>query len=101
MPEYPIPDMADVQLEGVLKALADPTRLAIVRMLADGRPRPKGEVWDAFETTKATCAHHFKTLREAGLVAYEVHGRTHDMMLRRAELDARFPGLIDAVTRDA
>ncbi|MGP3534426.1 ArsR/SmtB family transcription factor [Microbacterium sp. RD1] len=98
MPEYPVPEIADVALEGVLKALGDPTRLAIVRMLADGQARPKAEVWDAFATSKATCAHHFKTLREAGLVTYEVHGRTHDIRLRKIELDERFPGLLGAVT---
>src|SRR3546814_2853319 len=98
MPEYPVPYMTDVSMEGVLKALGDPTRLAIGHMLADGAARPKSEVWDAFATSKATCAHHFKTLREAGLVVYEIHGRTHDMRLRGPELEERFPGLIDAVT---
>ncbi|WP_307835981.1 ArsR/SmtB family transcription factor [Phycicoccus sonneratiae] len=95
--EYPVPDLADVTMEAVLKALGDPTRLAIVRMLADGRPRPKADVWQQFSTTKATCAHHFKTLRGAGLVTYDVHGRTHDIRVRRAELDERFPGLVAAV----
>lgn len=100
MPDYPVPDMTEVQLDGVLKALGDPTRLAIVRMLADGEPHPKAVVWDAFDIGKATCAYHFKTLREAGLIAYQVHGRTHDMVLRKAELEAKFPGLLDAVTRE-
>ncbi len=99
MPEYPTPEMTEVHLDHLLKALGDPTRLAIVRMLADGEPRPKAEVWEAFETTKATCAYHFKTLREAGLVTYEIHGRQHDMRLRKVELDAKFPGLLDAVTQ--
>ena len=101
MTEYPVPNLADVALEAVLKALGDPTRLAIVQMLADGEPRPKLEVWEAFATSKATCAHHFKALRHAGLVTYEVRGRKHDIRLRRDELDARFPGLLDAVSLKA
>ena len=42
--------------------------------------------------------HHFRTLREAGLTRTVVAGRTHTVELRRDELDARFPGLIDALT---
>ncbi len=100
MPEYPIPDMADVTLEGILKAIADPTRLAIVRdLVAAGGTTAKSELVDRFETGKATVAHHFRILREAGVTAYLVHGRTHEMILRRAELDAKFPGLIEAVSR--
>ncbi len=98
MPEYPIPDIADVTLEGVLKAIADPIRLEIVRKLADGTPQPKADLWDGIDVGKATMAHHFKTLREAGLTSYIIHGRSHDMVLRRPELDAKFPGLLDAVT---
>ena len=101
MPEYPIPDIADVTLEAVLKAIADPIRLEIVRRLADGRPQPKADLWDGIDVGKATMAHHFKTLREAGLTSYIIHGRTHEMVLRRPELDARFPGLLDAVTLPA
>jgi DNA-binding transcriptional ArsR family regulator len=98
MPDYPSADLADVTLDTVLKALGDPTRLAIVRMLADGEPHPKNDVWTAFATSKATCSYHFKSLREAGVVVYEVHGRTHDIRLRVDELDQRFPGLLGVVT---
>ncbi|PZE60351.1 transcriptional regulator [Curtobacterium sp. MCPF17_047] len=98
MPEYPSADLADIPLETVLKALGDPTRLEIVRMLADGAPLPKNDVWAAFAASKATCSYHFKTLREAGVVVYEVHGRTHDIRLRVNELNLRFPGLLLAVT---
>jgi DNA-binding transcriptional ArsR family regulator len=95
--DYPAPDMADVQLVDVLQALADPTRLEIVRLLADGSPHPKsaGE-WD-FGMQKSALAYHFKALREAGITLTIVNGRTHDIQLRRDELDARFPGLIDAL----
>jgi DNA-binding transcriptional ArsR family regulator len=91
--------MEDVELVNVLRALADPTRLEIVTVLADGEPHSKsGPEWQ-FDCTKATMAHHFKTLREAGLTLTLVSGRTHDIQLRRAELDAKFPGLIDSVAQ--
>ena len=49
--------------------------------------------------TKATRSHHFKVLREAGLTFTRLEGTARYVTLRRAELDARFPGLLDAVTR--
>lgn len=100
MNDFPSPDMTDVELVDLLRALADPTRLEIVKRLADGEPHPKGRPgWD-FDCTKATMAHHWKTLRESGLTRTIVHGRTHDIQLRRVELDEKFPGLIDSVTRE-
>lgn len=94
---YPVPDLADVELVDVLRALADPIRLDIVRRLADGEPRPKSEVAAVADVQKSTMSHHFKTLRESGLTKWTVSGRTHLIVLRRAELDARFPGLIDSL----
>ncbi|GAA2058367.1 MULTISPECIES: ArsR/SmtB family transcription factor [Leifsonia] len=97
MTDYPTPDMADVQLVEVLRALADPIRLQIVRVLADGRPHPKSMTEWGFDIQKSTMAHHFKTLREAGVTRTIVSGRTHAIQLRRDELDERFPGLIEAL----
>ena len=95
---YPAPDIADVELVNVLRALGDPIRLRIVQKLADGEPHSKGlDAWD-FDVQKSTMAHHFKTLREAGVTRTIVDGRSHWIELRRAELDAKFPGLIDALT---
>jgi DNA-binding transcriptional ArsR family regulator len=95
--DYPVPDMSDVQLVDVLAALADPYRLEIVRVLADGRPHPKtAREWD-FDMQKSALAYHFKALREAGITLTIVKGRTHEIQLRRDELDVRFPGLVDAL----
>jgi len=97
---YPVPDIDDVDLVGVLRAVADPARLSIVRVLADGEPHSKGyDVW-GLDIQKSTLSHHFKTLREAGLTRTIVTGRTHAIQLRRAELDERFPGLIEALVRE-
>jgi DNA-binding transcriptional ArsR family regulator len=97
MTDYPAPDIDEVALVDVMRALGDPIRLQIVRMLGDGRPHPKTESGWEFPVRKSTLSHHFKTLREAGLTRTLVTGRTHTIELRRAELDARFPGLLDAV----
>jgi DNA-binding transcriptional ArsR family regulator len=100
MADYPTPDMADVQLVDVLRALGDPIRLQIVRVLADGRAHPKSMTEWGVDIQKSTMAHHFKTLREAGVTRTIVSGRTHEIQLRRAELDARFPGLIESLMHD-
>jgi DNA-binding transcriptional ArsR family regulator len=99
MTDYPTPAMEDVELVEVLRALGDPIRLQIVRVLADGRPHPKSMTEWGVDIQKSTMAHHFKALREAGITRTIVSGRTHTIQLRREELDARFPGLVDALLR--
>lgn len=95
--EYPVPDLDAVELVDVLRALADPIRLQILRVLADGEPHPKSMTEWGFDVQKSTMSHHFRTMREAGLTETLVDGRTHAIRLRRAALDARFPGLVDSL----
>ena len=81
----------------MLHALSDPARLEIVRGLAADGERQCG-TFD-LGLTKATRSHHFKVLREAGLTYTRLEGTARFVTLRRDEIDARFPGLLDAVTR--
>ena len=89
------PSGAGLRLDRVLHALGDPVRLEVVRRLArdgecscaaldGGRP-------------KSTMSHHFRVLREAGLVETRAQGTTHLNALCRASVDAAFPGLLAAV----
>src|SRR5262245_10821387 len=90
------PDRGEIELEAVLHALSDPHRLEIVRRLdQDDEPRPCGTF--GFDISKSTMTHHFRTLREAGVIEQERRGTTKMTWLRRDDLDARFPGLLDAV----
>ena len=90
------PDRDEIQLPAVLHALSDPHRLEIVRRLADEtEPRPCGGF--DFDISKSTMTHHFRTLREAGVIEQKREGTTKLTWLRRDDLDARFPGLLDAV----
>ena len=57
------------------RALADPTRRQILRLLRDG-PRGSGEIADSFPSTWATVSRHVAVLREAGLVVAERRGQT-------------------------
>ena len=75
----------------MLHALSDPARLEIVRRLAEGDEPSCG----TFELglSKATLSHHFRVLRESGVVRTRPDGRKRLLSLRSAYLDARFPGL--------
>jgi DNA-binding transcriptional ArsR family regulator len=90
------PDRGEIELAAVLHALSDPHRLEIVRRLAeDSEPRPCGTL--ELGLSKSTMTHHFRILREAGLVEQRREGTAKLTSLRRGDLDARFPGLLDAV----
>jgi DNA-binding transcriptional ArsR family regulator len=90
------PETSEIELPAVLHALSDPHRLEIVRRLdEEAEPRPCGSF--SFEISKSTMTHHFRTLREAGVIRQERQGTTKMTELRREDLDSRFPGLLDAV----
>jgi DNA-binding transcriptional ArsR family regulator len=90
------PDRDAISLTGVLYALSDPARLEIVKTLDNGRERSCGEFRIL---TKSTLSHHFKVLREAGVIRTKTDGRHRLISLRKEDLDSRFPGLIEAVLR--
>jgi DNA-binding transcriptional ArsR family regulator len=94
------PDADAIQLPAVLHALSDPQRLHIVRELAaDSAPRACGSI--ELDVTKSTMTHHFRVLREAGVIRQERVGTSKLTSLRRDDLEARFPGLLDAVLNSA
>jgi ArsR family transcriptional regulator, arsenate/arsenite/antimonite-responsive transcriptional repressor len=66
-------DAAD-DLAAVFKALADPTRVAIVSRLASGEMCCVCDLTDAFELSQPTVSHHLRILRDAGLVESERRG---------------------------
>jgi DNA-binding transcriptional ArsR family regulator len=93
------PSAADFELPRVLAALADPHRLVTVQFVARS-----GESWCArvmqdagLEMSKSTFSHHLRILREAGIVTKRIEGTKGYMCLRKDDLDARFPGLIDSI----
>ena len=89
------PPIEELQLPAVLHALSDPIRLQIVRDLSDGGACNCGAF--AVPVAKSTLSHHLRVLREAGLTLTEPSGTQRVVSLRRADIDARFPGLLDAV----
>lgn len=95
MRQYHHPDRNHISLTGVLYGLSDPTRLQIVKMLSTKPEITCGEF--CLTMSKSTQSHHFKVLRDVGIMYTRLEGTQHYNSLRREDLDARFPNLIEAV----
>jgi DNA-binding transcriptional ArsR family regulator len=94
------PAVEALELGAVLHALSDPVRLRIVAKLAHSEGDHTCGSF-ALPVTKSTCTHHFKVLREAGVIQQHPQGTTRLNKLRRGDLEARFPGLLDCVLKAA
>lgn len=84
-----------LDLSDVLHALSDPVRRQIVAELARGGETSCGKF--GLTVTKSTATHHFRVLREAGVIEQRLDGNRKLNTLRGEALEARFPGLLDAV----
>ncbi|CAM4441937.1 helix-turn-helix transcriptional regulator [Nocardia ninae] len=87
------PETTAIRLVDVLAALGHPVRMEAVHALADGEERFCGEILPS--EPKSSLTHHWRALREAGIIHQRRVGRKFYLTLRRADLDARFPGLLD------
>jgi len=96
IPNHPEPEQ--IQLEKVLFALGNPLRLTILRLIADGSElscnalRPQ-------EVAKSTMTHHWRVLRDSGVIWQRPQGRENMISLRKEDLDARFPGLLNTLLK--
>lgn len=93
----PHPDAEQIELSNVLAALGDQTRLAIIGTLA--RDEAMGLLCGQFTDLagKTAISYHVAKLREAGVVSVTPQGTRRRVTLRRADLDARFPGFLDSI----
>lgn len=97
------PDTEQITFANVLTALGDETRLAIIGHLARNEENAMtcGQFLDL--GSKTSLSYHLAKLREAGVVHVRPEGTKRLVTLRRADLDARFPGFLDSIvatTRD-
>jgi DNA-binding transcriptional ArsR family regulator len=95
MPPMSHPPVESLSLERVLHALGDTARLNMFRTIAASDGIACGEVCAVLP--RSTLSHNTRILREAGLIASERRGKTVINRVRTADLDARFPGLMDLV----
>lgn len=89
------PRTAELTLTGVLYALSDETRLRIVQSLDQTEEIACG--YFDIDMPKSSLSHHFRVLRGAGVIATRKDGTALLNRLRRADLEKRFPGLLDSV----
>jgi DNA-binding transcriptional ArsR family regulator len=89
------PEREQIVLTGVLDALSDPIRLGIVLQLAGCGEQSCSSFTG--QASKPNLTYHLARLREAGLTRTRIEGAYRYMSLRRDDLDARFPGLLQAV----
>jgi DNA-binding transcriptional ArsR family regulator len=97
MTQFVHPTLKQITLPGVLGALADPTRLLIVKTLLeqDGCLSCCKSV--KCSMPKSTISHHFRILREAGLVRTTKKGVENLNTVRVDDINGKFPGLLDSV----
>jgi DNA-binding transcriptional ArsR family regulator len=92
---HPAADQID--LATVLSVLGDQTRLSIVGYLARNEDVEINCSRFLDLGSKTNVSYHLAKLREAGVTRTEIRGTNRLISLRRDDLDARFPGLLDSV----
>ncbi|WP_205814178.1 helix-turn-helix domain-containing protein [Microbacterium sp. K24] len=97
-----MPGSTEIELGAIFRALADEHRRRVMAELA--ADKDDGErTCNSFNLpiSKQTQTHHFRKLRDAGLICEIDYGNRKGIRLRRSEINERFPGLLDALAADA
>jgi DNA-binding transcriptional ArsR family regulator len=89
------PAVTDIDLLDVLHALSDRTRMTIVQTLHSAPERACGTF--PVDVAPSTLTHHFRVLREAGLIRQREDGNRRWTSLRQDDLESRFPGLLKRI----
>lgn len=86
------PNLKKMPLSVIFDALSDPARIEILKLLIQEKEISCGECQSGL--SKSTMSHHFKVLREAGLIKRREEGKVHYISLRKKEIEERVPGLL-------
>ncbi|MEU0565211.1 helix-turn-helix domain-containing protein [Nonomuraea sp. NPDC005983] len=90
-----------MDLGKVFAALADDSRRRMVAELAaDSEDRERACGSFDLPVKKATRTHHFRVLREAGLVAQRDHGNGSALRLLRKDIEQHCPGLLQLLVAE-
>lgn len=92
---YHHPAAADISLDGILHALSDGARRAIVAKLIAHGGLTCGQSCD--DLPPSTISHHYRILRDCGLIRSERSGVSVFNTVRTEDIDRRFPGLVAAI----
>jgi DNA-binding transcriptional ArsR family regulator len=98
----PQPNLNEIQIGTVFSVLANPWRRHIVEQLLT-RYNGTADTYISLKLglSKSTLTHHMRVMSQAGLITQVDYGNHCAVTLRRAELDARFPGLLDLLQASA
>ncbi|MEU6442242.1 transcriptional regulator [Streptomyces sp. NPDC047046] len=95
------PTVEEFDFQTVLKALSDPLRYHVIATLARQSEDVERTCTSfGLPVSKSTRTHHFRVLREAGLVRQVDRGNSRSARLRREEVERRFPGLLRLVAEN-
>jgi DNA-binding transcriptional ArsR family regulator len=104
--EWAVPDSEghpachEMDIGAIFAALADTHRRRVIQELcAEAHPVERTCASFGLKVSKSTLTHHFRVLREAGLIRQVDYGNSRKVMLRRRELECRFPGLLRLVAQ--
>ncbi|OAZ40322.1 ArsR/SmtB family transcription factor [Paenibacillus polymyxa] len=89
------PNVIEITLSTVLYALSDPIRLNIIQILAQKGEQSCSSI--DISAPKSTLSHHFKVLRESGVIHTRIEGTQRFISIRYDDLNERFPSLLSAV----
>jgi DNA-binding transcriptional ArsR family regulator len=85
----------------VLSALADPHRRGVVAELAAATVDTERTCSSfALPVTKSTATHHFRVLNDSGIIQLTDYGNRKGVLLRRADIDREFPGLLSLLVAE-
>jgi DNA-binding transcriptional ArsR family regulator len=96
--KIPHPSLDALDLATVMRTVGDPLRLEIVRLLGDDETRQCSDIAATLGVPMSTTSYHLRLLREAGVIHSRADGTVRWVSLRRKDLEARFPGLVDVLT---
>jgi DNA-binding transcriptional ArsR family regulator len=85
-----------IKLSDLFYALSDPIRIKIMKTLIQ-----EGEISCGAckaSVSKSTMSHHFKVLREAGMIRKKTIGKLHFISLRKADIERRLPGILKSIS---
>jgi DNA-binding transcriptional ArsR family regulator len=102
MTRFVHPSKDDITLESVLGALSDPMRLKIFKtLMAEKGCQSCSEAMPCPNMAKSTLSHHFRILREAGLIRTTKQGVENRNTVRMDDIQEKFPGLLKSILKFA
>jgi DNA-binding transcriptional ArsR family regulator len=89
-----LPTVTPQAMAAVGAALADPTRVQMLRLMVANEEVACAALEATFALTKSTISYHVRVLRHAGLIRVRKAGKFYHYALVRDEIKLRFPGLL-------